>query len=165
MENKNDLFKEALAKASKLDVKSSDKVFNFVASANDGELALLNVLAALQPDSRKKLVDYWKNLEGSDYAVDMVKDFLNLGKKTKVEASKRNNLKQAEKKTEKKSNNKVKEYWNNLEGNEYANDMIEYPSIKGEKMQVEAFSKDLQKYIGNMPPRLAQEFLGLIKKK
>jgi hypothetical protein len=131
-------------------------------SAEEEEIDLLGKYAALKPEDRKKIIDYWKNLSGGEYATDLVKDYINTGKKTekKTEASVK---KEAMSSENSGSNKKVKEYYDNLYGSEYAKDMTSYEGNSGEKMEVEAgLSKGLKSHLSSIDPKLANEILELL---
>lgn len=166
MNDTNNLFKEALSQINGLNEGFIDNIFSIAKASNEKEMTFIKVLAALEPESRKKLIDYWQKLNGKEFAIDMVKDYLNTGKKETVEANKESAIKkEALSKSTSEANKPVEQYYKNLSGKEYAKDMVKYPNIVSEKLEVKAFSDSLKQHIANMPTEVAGELLGLLEAK
>ena len=158
MQNNNELFMKIISKASKADPSKIKQLMSVLASAVDSEpeTAVIEVFAALDPESRKEIIQYWDELYGKEYAVDMVKDYIPTGKKSEIS-------KEALSSSKSDANKPVKEYWKNLRGDEFASDMVKYPNIESKKLEVEAMSDGLKKYMQTASPEIANELLELIE--
>ena len=166
MNDTTNLFKEALSQINSFNEGFIDNIFSIAKASNEKEIAFIQVIAALEPETRKELIDYWQKLRGKEFATDMVKDYLNTGKKEKVEANTENTLKkEALSKPKSDANKPVEQYYKNLRGKEYSKDMVKYPNINSEKLEVKAFSDSLKQHIANMPSDVASELLGFLEAK
>jgi hypothetical protein len=163
MQNKNDLFKEALNKAATLNAEEANSMIMIASKTSEQAFSFFKVLAALDPESRSKIIDYWKGLYGKEFATDMVKDYVPMGEKEKEKtASSKTIKKEALSSPGSDANAPVKDIWTPLLGDEYAKDMVKYPGAEYEKMEVEAFSQGLKEHLAKMPTHLAEELLTLM---
>lgn len=162
MEN-NELIKQAIAKAANADPNKVSAILNALADAGEAEDAIIEVYAALQPDARKDFISYWKGLYGKEYATDMAKDYVNTGKKKKAENIHNTLKKEALSPSGSDANKPVKQYWTPLYGKEYASDMVKYPNVDAETIEVVAGMSDgLKKFLATAEPNIAAELLDII---
>ncbi len=115
-------------------IKNADpnKVLNIMrvlADAGPAEEAILETYASLSPKSRREFIRYWKNIFGREYARDLAKDYMNIGKPLKPNRNKKKLDKSALLSSKSSSNKVVENYWDSLLGKEYANLMVSYPFV------------------------------------
>jgi hypothetical protein len=100
-----------------------------------GRDALL-ILAALDEEQRSFLVNYWKNLWGTEYAKDEVKDYGPDGSKVKkVEAGAMEAGVRRLASLSSEDKTLIKSYWDNFYGSGYAKDMVKNYKQEGSQTQ------------------------------